>query len=223
MRNFKLSIIVLLGSLFAIVSSSQEVDQSSLLDRPAKGANLNNVITGQAVINALLDAGVPGGMANVSECNDATYSFRPHDSSLRGVLDSIVSADPRYTWEIKDEVVNVIPSDGLPPFFAVRISRLDIAQVESLEEALSQLLAVPEVQQTQVSLGARFVQGGAYPFCPEGCAPKEKAKEISISLRNVTVRESLNALARVNGNAVWRFRQSECGGRKYFSLDFASK
>jgi hypothetical protein len=225
MKMLEMLIATILGSLIIATVSrpGQSLDQSSsLLGRQAIGANLENVMVGQAVVNALLEAGAPGGVAKVSDCNEAeTYSFRPRDSSLRGVLDSIVSTDPRYTWEVEDDVINVIPSTGLPPFLTVRISRFDISQVESPQEALSQLLAIPEVQQAQLSLGSHAVQGGVYVFCP-GCPPKE-TKKISINLEGVTVRESLNAIARAHGNAVWSFRQSECGGRKSFSLDFAAK
>jgi hypothetical protein len=144
-----------------------------------------------------------------------THIFRPRDSSLRGVLDSIVSTDPRYTWEVKDGVINVLPSNGLPPFFAIRISRFEISQVESPNEALARLLAIPEVQKAHLKLGPRAVQGGTYVFCP-GCPPKE-TKKFSVSLQGVTVREALNAIARAHGSAVWSFRQSECGERKSFS------
>lgn len=201
----------------------QRFDQSSsLLDRQAKGANLDNVAPGQAAVNALLDADVPGGVARVSGCDEAVIDrLRPRDHSLRGVLESVVFADPRYTWEIKDDVINVIPRIGLPAFLSVRISKFDLAEVESPQDALSQLLAIPEVRQAQLSLGSRAVQGGAHIFCP-GCPAKEK-KTFSVSLNDVTVRESLNAIARAYGNAVWSFRQSQCGGRKSYSLDFNAK
>jgi hypothetical protein len=225
MKMFKMLIAAILGSLMIATVSrpGQSLDQSSsLLDRQAKAANLETVMVGQAVVNALLDAGVPGGVAKVSDCNEAqTYSFSPRDSSLRGVLDSIVSTDPRYTWEVKDDVINVLPSNGLPPFFAIRISRFEISQVESPNEALARFLAIPEVQKAHLKLGPRAVQGGTYVFCP-GCPPKE-TKKFSVSLQGVTLREALNAIARAHGSAVWWFRQSECGGRKSFSLDFAAK
>ena len=199
------------------------LDQSSsLLDRRAEGANLDNVAPGQAAVNALLDADVPGGVAKVSGCDEAvTDRLRPRDRSLGGVLESIVLTDPRYTWEIKNDVINVIPRIGLPAFLSVRISKFELKEVESPQDALSQLLAIPEVQQAQLSLGSRAVQGGAQIFCP-GCPAKEK-KTFSISLNDVTVRESLNAIARAHGNAVWSFRQLECGGRKSYSLDFNAK
>ena len=225
MRMFKVCLAVILGwaMIATITHHGQGLDQSSsLLDRQAKGANLDNAAPGQAAVNALLDADVPGGVVRVSGCDEAvTDSLRPRDRSLRGVLESVVSSDPRYTWEIKDDVINVIPRSGLPAFLSVRISKFDLAEVESPKEALSQLLAIPEVQQAQFSLGSRAVQGGAHIFCP-GCPVKEK-KTFSVSLNDVTVRESLNAIARAHGSAVWSFRQSECGGRKSYSLDFNAK
>jgi hypothetical protein len=225
MKMFRMLVALILGLLVitTIGYSGQDSDRSSsLLDRQAKGANLKNVIVGQAAVNALLDAGVPGGVANVSECNESTHSFTPRDSSLRGVLDAIVATDPLYKWEVKEGAINVIPGNKLPTFLAVRMSRFDIVGAASPREVLPQLFKVPEVRRAQAALGRQAVQGGAHAFCPEGCPPNE-SKKISMSLKNVTVREALNAVAREHGSAVWWFQQSECGGQKWFSLDFAAR
>lgn len=225
MKMSKMFIVVLCGSLMMATVSSpgQTVNQSdNLLNLQAKGPNLKNVMVGQAVVNALINAGAPGGVATVDDCNEQViHIFTPRDSSLRGVLDSIVSTDPRYTWEDKDHVINVLPSNGLPPFFAVRISRFETSMAETPNEALFQLLAIPAVRQAQLNLGRHAAQGGVYVFCP-GCPPKE-TKKVSVNLKGITVREALNAIARAHGSAVWRFSQSECGGRKSFSLDFAAQ
>src|SRR5438552_13162635 len=73
MKMSKMLIVVLCGSLMmATVSiSGQIVNQSdNLLNREAKGANLKNVMVGQALVNALIDAGAPGGVATVDDCNE---------------------------------------------------------------------------------------------------------------------------------------------------------
>jgi len=208
--------------MVTISNRGQTENQSdNLLNRQVKRANLQDVKVGQAAINALIDAGSPGGIATVSGCNeDVTHTFTPRDSSLLGVLDSIVSTDPHYKWELMDNLVNVIPSNGLPPFFAVRISKFDIPGAETPNEALFQLLAIPELRQAQLNLGRHAIQGGVRPFCPQGCSP-EKTKKISVNLKGVTVREALNAIARADGSAVWRFSQWECGGQRTFSLEFS--
>ena len=223
--KFNILLAVILGSLMmaTVIYPGQALDRSSrLLNRQVKGANLGNVMVGQAVVNALLNADTPGGVANVSDCRGlVTHSFTPRDSSLRGVLDSIVATDPRYTWEVKDSVINVIPRNGLPQFFGVPVAKFDAIEVESPRDALFQLLALPELRQAQLSLGRHAVQGGVYIFCPE-CPPKE-TKKFSVRLKGVTVREALNAIASAHGNAVWSFSQSDCGAQKIFSLDFAAK
>src|SRR5207253_5696674 len=172
--------------MMATVSTSgQIVNQSdNLLNREAKGANLKNVMVGQALVNALIDAGAPGGVATVDDCNEqVTHIFTPRDSSLRGVLDSIVSTDRRYTWQDKDHVINLLPSNGLPPFFAVRISRFETSVAETPNEALFELLAIPEVRQAELNLGRHAAQGGVYVLCP-GCPHKER-KKISVKLKEV--------------------------------------
>jgi hypothetical protein len=226
MNMFKAVIIVIGGLLLTAtgVHPSQIVKQSdSFLNRQTKGAHLQNVMVGQAFVNALVNVGAPGGVATVSDCNgQVTYVLTPRDPSLRGVLDSIVSTDPRYTWEVKDDVINVLPSDGLPPFFGARISKFEIFNVATPNEALFQLLAIPEVRQARLKLGRHAVQGGGtHVFCP-GCPTKE-TKKISVNLKGVTVREALNAISRAHGTAVWKFSYWECRGQKSFSLDFAAQ
>src|SRR5215213_965429 len=92
MKMWMILIAVMSASVMvAIVSHTRQVaNQSALLDRQATGATLQNVMVDQAVVNALLNAGAPGGVAKVTDCNEGTSTFSPRDSSLRGVLDTIV-------------------------------------------------------------------------------------------------------------------------------------
>jgi len=121
---------------------------------------LQNVMAEQAVVKRATRCGYAGRVL-LYDCNESvTHNFYPRDSSLRGILDSIVSTEPRFTWEVKDDVINVPPGNWLPPFPATRISRFDISQAESPNEALAQLLALPELQKAQLNLRPRAVQGG---------------------------------------------------------------
>ena len=63
---FKVWIVVTAGLLMIATAShlGQTVKQSdNVLNRQIKGAHLQNVMVGQAVVNALFAAGVPGGVA----------------------------------------------------------------------------------------------------------------------------------------------------------------
>lgn len=226
MKRLK-SFIAVIGGLLVIAAANYpnqtEISCDNVLDRQVKGTHLEDVTVGQAVINTLVSAGATGGVAVVQDCNEPMrYTFTPGDSSLRGVLETIVSTDPRYVWEIKDDVINLIPRNGEPSFLIVRVSKLEINQAETPNEALSQLLATPEVRQAQLNLGRRFVQGGIYPFNPQDSVPKE-AKKISVNLKDTTVREALNTIARAHGDAVWMLTQGQCNGRKLFSIDFFAR
>jgi hypothetical protein len=225
MRMSKLFIAVIAGIIIIAVTTypRQKVNSSdNILDKQVKAVNLEQVTAGQAALNTLLGANMAGGVAEVQDCSGQTsYTFTPVESSLRGILDSIVSLAPQYRWEIKDNVINFIPRDDELQFLAVHISKLDINQVGSPNEALTQLLATPEVQNAQRNLGPRSVQGGTYPFCPQ--CPAKEIKKFSVSLKNVTVREALNAIASAHGSAVWWLSQAQCGESKSFSIRFATK
>ena len=105
------------------------------------------------------------------------------------------------------------------------MSKFEVREAEP-NEALSQLLALPEVGKVATDeLGLRTVTGGPYPFSMDGREPERK--KVSLSLTNVTVREALNAIARAHGSAVWILvKQEDCGlgnGSKFFELHFISK
>ena len=69
-------------------------------------------------------------------------------------------------------------------------------------EALSQLLALPEVAKAaRGELGFQTVTGEPYAFMMDDSKPERQ--KVSLSLTNVTVREALNAIARAHGTAVW--------------------
>jgi hypothetical protein len=222
MKRHKRFIAVISGLLvFATViySYQQGTALNNLLDRQVNAPNLEEVTASQAALNTLISAGAPGGIATSLDCSTPeTYTFKPSNSSLRAVLESIVSTDTQYEWEIKDGVINVIPRSGEPQFLSTHIPKLKIKE-ETINEALSKLLEIPEVRQLLPSLGRRYIQTGVYPFNSDGSPPKE-AKKISVSLKDVTVREALNAIARKHGSVVWMFTQKRCGEAGFFSIQW---
>src|SRR5437879_9379541 len=100
-------VIGLLVVAAASYSSQNRSLSEDILNRQMKGVNLEHVSVEQASINAFITAGVPGGVAVVQNCKEpVTHTLTPSASSLRGVLESIVSAEPQYTWEVKEGVIN---------------------------------------------------------------------------------------------------------------------
>jgi len=169
---------------------------------------------------------VPGGIAVRSYCGGFESRFiKPADATLRAVLDEVVSAEPAYSWNVDEGVVNFVPRDNEPLFLRTVVSKLEVREAEP-NEVLYQLLALPEVDKVaRVELGLHTVTGGPYAFKMDGS--ELERKKLSLSLTNVTVREALNAIARAHGSAVWILvTQEDCGlskGRKFFDLHFISK
>jgi hypothetical protein len=217
--------VALLVGVPQLALSQKVTDSSDILNRPTGRVQLGTPTTPDIVAQALINAGVPGGIAVKSYCGGFESRFlSPTNATLRGVLDA-VSAEPEYSWNVDEGVVNFVSRDNEPLLLRSIVSRLEVREEEP-NEALYQLLALPEVDKVaRVELGLRTVTGGPYAFMMDGS--KAERKKLSLSLTNVSVREALNAIARAHGSAVWVLvKQEDCGvsnGRKFFDLHFISK
>ena len=216
----------LLIGLPQIIWSQKAADSTEILNRASDGVQLNNATTPDILAQALMNAGVPGGIAVKAYCGGLQRRFlRPSKKTLRGVLDAVVSADLEYSWDVDHGVVNFVSRDNEPLFLKSKVSKLEIRGAEP-NEALSQLLSLPEVKKAaRGELGFQTVTGGPYAFMMDGSQPERQ--KLSVSLTNVTVREALNAIARAHGSAVWILvKQEDCGpgnGQKFFDLHFISR
>lgn len=219
------AVALLIGSP-QLILSQKVTNSSDILNRPTRGLRLNNRTTPDILAQALINADVPGGIAVRSRCGGFESRFlNPTDATLRGILDAVVSAEPDHFWNVDDGVVNFVPRDNEPLLLRSMVSRLEVRAAEP-NEALSQLLALPEVNKAaRFELGLRTVTGGPYAFMIDGSKPERK--KLSLSLTNVTVREALNSIARAHGSAVWILvKQEDCDlskPGKFFTLHFISK
>src|SRR6185295_19185906 len=153
------------------LTPSQKVsDSNGILNRPTGGIHLADAKTPNIVAEALITSDVPGGIAVTASCDGDFQSrfLHPTDTTLRGVLDAIQSVEPEYSWSVDKGVVNFGPGDDEPPFLRSMVSSLEVRNVD-LNEALYQLLAIPEVAKVmKAQLGTRMVSGGPYPFSTNG-------------------------------------------------------
>jgi hypothetical protein len=218
--------VALLVGIPRLASSQKATDSSDILKRPTGRVRLMTPTTPDILLEALIDAEVPGGVAVKSYCGRFESRFlSPTSATLRGVLDAVALAEPEYSWNVDEGVVNFVSRDKEPLLLRSMVSKFEVRDAEP-NEALSQLLAIPEVGKVATDeLGLRTVTGGPYAFSMDGRQPERK--KLSVSLTNVTVREALNAIARAHGSAVWILvKQEDCGlsnGSKFFDLHFISK
>jgi hypothetical protein len=167
---------------------------------------------------------VPGGITVLHYCGGfPTRSIKPSNNSVRGVLEAVVATDPSYSWRLDDGAVNLTPRNTKLHFLETRVSRLELKEVKTPDEALNILMQLPEVQrQAKNELGSRLVEGFAYAFSTNATGESQREDTLSMELNNTTVAEALNAIAKAYRNAVWVLVKNECnnGGRKSFSIKF---
>lgn len=212
---FALALVI--GYLAANVGSqTQQSPPDPFLHRQIEVDGTADITTTEAFSTSLLAAQTPGGIVRITDCEAETVTQRltAHSSTLQDLLKGIVLADPRYRWEARSGVVNLIPRDGEAPLLGTRIRNLDVTDAASIYLPLSKLMSLPEVREMtaklQLSDGTRFSVMSA----------SVKSKRYTVSCENVTLREALNAIVRAHGRAVWAYREKRCEGKLEFFIDF---
>jgi hypothetical protein len=223
-----LVLIGLVGTLFivqAFSANQKSTVSDNLLDARKVTLSLKHTTISDALAKALWTTETPGGIAVFYYCEGIPrHSFQLSNTPLRDILDEVIVAKPDYFWEFKNGVVNLLPRYHLPLFLGTIIPKFETNDIETPNEALAQLLALPEVQnQVRAELGIRAITGGFYAYGGNGVKPTRE--KFSVAVSNVTVREALNAIARADGSAVWVLLKNGCnnGGRSTFSLNFISR
>lgn len=211
---------VALGQTHRISKSTRSED---ILKRPVLGTNLNRVTLTSVLREAFAIATVSGGIVSMKNCNEEIrYSLMPSGSSLRDLLDAVVTADHRYKWEINESVVNLVPRAGGPQLLDQHISSFEVRNVETLDYALDQLLALPEVRKRMTELnlteGIRGV-GGTLGYL-KGNGNDSDNPGFTINCKDVTLREALNTIVSAYGRAVWYYSERVRNEQNEFSIEF---
>jgi hypothetical protein len=214
-------------SLFPLGQRSDTFQTSfasgNIFEPQRRDLNLENMRTTSAFAKVLSAAGTPGGIAAVTGCDqEATYMFPMSGASLRARLDGIVSTDPRYGWRFGHGVVNISPRSGDPALLSLRVSKVKVRAARSLSEAVNQLFAIPAVQNrmTELHLSSGPTRTGIGDLKRPNSGGGNDGRLYSLSLRNVTVREALNAIVRAHGKAVWAYLERRCNGSAEFQIQF---
>jgi hypothetical protein len=228
--RIKCLVLFIITGILALVSwehadgqFSQNTSAKSILERPVARVDEHTATITNATTAALSSAGVPGGIITVTGCGeDASYMLTSSGPTLGDALNSIMAAGPNYRLEVEKGVVNLVPTVGDPPLLGFRIGELKIKEAHSLFDALAQLLALPEVQKRikELDLDQGYTRIGLMDLKRPGNDSIEKSPNYTISCKNVTVREALNAIARAHGRGVWAYRERHCNERVEFQLQF---
>ena len=223
MRCKLLTTLVLLLGAFPLAGHQQQAGkpeaEAELLMRPVKLPS-SPLSVNSAFQLAMLSSGAPGGEALTQGCAEPSDSaVRPQNvGTLRDVLEDIVTADPEYRWEVKDGVVNLIPSQGVPDLLTLRIGAFDTGDATDVTTATTFLFALPEVRKRAVELGFdQAIYGSGLSAIVPGAPPPPK---LNVRLQDVTLLEALNALVRANKQGLWIYYETHCKSTNHYSINF---
>jgi len=207
------------SSMLAIRVSSTRAQRVDMTNRNGQRTSSDIPTQGRFLL-ALVAAHVPGGSVWIRQCSGQEPVFHQDQTilPLSDALDSITRVDPRYRWQIDKGVVNLIPRTGEPAVLKVRIKQYRTKT--TLNEALRQLLRLPEVKTEAARIGLKITSGGLLL----GPSPYYGGpSEVSVDVKDLNLREALNALVRAHGRAIWEYREYRCGGTNEFSIDFVAQ
>lgn len=141
----------------------------------------------------------------------------PHGTTLRQVLDSIISADSQYVWRARKGVVNLEPVKGVPALLTTHLKAYDSGDLTDAISAVSLLSSLPEVAQAAATHG--LTQNALGPGL--GAGPPSPQKTLELRLHDLTLLDALNTIARANKHGVWTYRETLCGSVHQFNISFA--
>ena len=202
--------------------SKHEATPTNFLDRPV-GASIDmHTTTVDAFKYALANTRVPGGIVEMHNCQDQPEErdWNPAGLPLGEVLNSLVKSDPHYRMMANDEIVNLMPADGVPALLNTRISKFDMENVDisNVYAAMNALLELKEVK-TAINEAHLIPPQGTMVGSWLTSAPRHKY--FSVHCENVTLREALNAIVHAQGRAVWVYWERRCNGQTEYDFDFA--
>ncbi len=151
----------------------------------------------------------PGGVVLIDEDDDVTkLKISPSSLALHSVLDALVVADPRYHWQLSNEVVNIAPVNGFPKVLDTVVARFDQENATAFE-MLTALEEIPELRERASKLGYSDIRLNKF----EGFVSPDK---FSVHCTSCSLRDILNEIVRKQGRAVWCYSESVTSGEKAF-------
>ncbi|MEK6406177.1 MAG: hypothetical protein AABN34_04360 [Acidobacteriota bacterium] len=206
MRNLKsLTICVVIGLVIAVSAQTTQIAKPSaheMLERSLPGNEVDYFTTTDAFHMSL--GGMAGGSARVLDCDGDYFKqvWSPLNKTLRQALDTIVENDPRYRWQVVDQVINLLPATGEPVLLQTRIKEFRVENISLAMDTVSPLLKLPEVKKAMDDLDLKHGIAGFFT--------SPSPKPFSVKCENVTLRQALNAIARAEGRAVWDYVETHC-------------
>jgi hypothetical protein len=200
MSNGKLSIAIYVLVLFFGVDNllyAQEATVSSkkedLAARQLENVHIKAQSIRQLFSNLSLSYDVPIGLETVWDDDDLdTYSIDFNKGTLSELLTQFITHNYQYTWEIKDDVINVFPQDNyrdvlLNELLETKIGSFAIKAHTSCWNLENSLATTPEIRTIVEAHGMTYSQGD-----PSGFYIQQVGRHFTLNVSNMTLKSILN-------------------------------
>jgi hypothetical protein len=190
---------LLFCALIAVINASAAEIQ---LDRPIVHLRLH---PGGELYDLCEAAQIPCGIEEdaADGINTKNASLLISSTTIRIALKTVVTRYGHYKWSVHDNVVNVEPMRrSADDQLSQKLDRVSIHDLSSLSAAMSVV--------RQSNINCLFLSSSS-PFYGR----------VNIDLKDVTIRDALNEVARQDGQFIWSFRPSsdpsQAGGFSFTS------
>jgi hypothetical protein len=173
----------------------------------------------------LRGTGVHGGFVEMAGCSDWPKGHLEvkQGTTLREAMAALVAANPSYQWDLQDNVVNLMPRDGVP-LLRTKIAKFQMDATDSeIRIVLQDLLRLPEVREREAALGLKqgLGQGPGLGVADIHPVPRQPVP-IHINLRNLSLQDAFNKIVQASPKAVWIYHETDCNGEKTFTVEVTS-
>lgn len=169
--------------------------QKDLALRQLQNVRIRKQTVGSLLSELSLSYGVPIGFeAAPSDGELGNYQLDFKKGTLAELLTQFVADNDRYTWEISEGVVNIVPKTASRDFLLqsvleVKINAFQIKAGTSCSELAESLFATPEVNKLLVASGATYRHSSF-----SGFYIPQIGRDFTLNVTDSTVRSVLNGV-----------------------------
>jgi len=172
-------------------------------------------------LDLLHDTGLRGGFVEMAKCSNLPKGRLKikQGVTVKQAMNALVAANPGYQWELRDNVVNLMPR-GAAPLLHTRIAKFQKdATDREIGAILQDVLNLPEVKRHVASLGLKPGISGIGLWGGEEHPIPKKPVPVHVDLENVSLQDAFNEILLASPKGAWIYHESDCNGEKTFSVE----
>lgn len=215
---------------FLVASRAFPQTGSQILDQPFPYDADRIARPGATILEFLRNGGgLSGGVVLLTDCNGNTPALHwkaKQGSTFRQVLNDLQAANPTYRWDLHGNVLNLVPTAGIPPLLSAKISSFSLQTTDQQTNAETALVTVgdlPEIRQAATALYiSKAMYAGGLEAVPDSTLSQPRPKvplPIYLQLKDVSLQDTLNAVAQAYGHTMWIYDQRACNRQATYKID----